>query len=124
MSLYDIAGYGAMVGDEARFHAYRDAMREQIGASTTVLDIGTGTGHHALVACQLGARHVYAVEPSDSIQVAREIARDNGFEDRISFIQDISTRVTLPERQIPSRPRAGGRRGRGIVRGGIRFRGQ
>ena len=97
MSLYDIAGYGAMVADEARSQAYRDAMREKIGSGTTVLDIGTGTGLHALVACQLGARHVFAVEPSETIQVAREIARDNGFDDRITFIQDVSSSVSLPD---------------------------
>ncbi|MFI5106325.1 MAG: hypothetical protein ACHP79_15490, partial [Terriglobales bacterium] len=52
----------------------------------------------AVLACQLGARRVYAIEPEPVIQVAREIAAANGCADRIEFIEDISTRVTLPVR--------------------------
>ena len=62
-----------------------------------MLDIGTGTGIHALIAAQLGARHVWAIEPGDAIQVAREAARANGFEQRITFIQGLSDQVELPE---------------------------
>ena len=40
---------------------------------------------------------MYAIETSDAIQVAREVARDNGLEDRITFIQKISSRASLPE---------------------------
>jgi len=97
MSLYNIAAYGIMIADGERFEAYREALRETVRPATTVLDIGTGTGIHALIAAQLGARHVYAIETSDAIQVAREVARDNGFEDRITFIQGISSSVSLPE---------------------------
>src|SRR5262249_8186842 len=63
-----------------------------------VLDIGTGTGIFALLACQFGARRVYAIEPAHVIRVAREIAAANGCADRIEFIQKRSTEVTLPER--------------------------
>jgi protein arginine N-methyltransferase 1 len=63
-----------------------------------VLDIGTGTGLMAMMAARLGARRVYAVEPGDSIHLARAAARDSGVADRIEFIQDVSTRITLPER--------------------------
>jgi protein arginine N-methyltransferase 1 len=41
---------------------------------------------------------VYAIEPSDAIQVAREIAVANGLDDRIEFIQGMSTDIDLPER--------------------------
>jgi protein arginine N-methyltransferase 1 len=41
---------------------------------------------------------VYAVEPDDVIELARIAARSNGYEDRIVFIKDLSTRVELPER--------------------------
>jgi len=41
---------------------------------------------------------VYAIEPSDAIRVGRDSAHANGYADRIQWIQDLSTRVALPER--------------------------
>ena len=96
--LYNLAAYGAMIADEPRMRAYREAMSRHVGPDATVLDIGTGTGAHAFIACELGARRVYAVEQSDAIQLAREIAADNGLQDRIVFLQEASTTATLPER--------------------------
>jgi protein arginine N-methyltransferase 1 len=51
-----------------------------------------------MLACQFGARKVYAIEPNDAIHVARQIAEANGYSDRIEFIQDLSTKITLPEK--------------------------
>jgi protein arginine N-methyltransferase 1 len=98
MSLYSVFDYGGMIADRARLDAYVRALRRTITPESVVLDIGTGTGIFALLACQLGARRVYAVEPDDAIQVAREIARANGFAGRLEFIQKLSTDVTLAER--------------------------
>jgi protein arginine N-methyltransferase 1 len=61
------------------------------------MDIGAGTGIFSLLACRFGAQKVYAIEPADAIQVAREIAAANGYADRIEFIQKLSTEITLPE---------------------------
>jgi len=94
--LYDITAYGAMIADRQRIGAYRRALEAAVRPGSVVLDLGTGTGIHALIACQLGARRVFAVESADTIQVAREIARDNGFADRIEFMQADVARVTLP----------------------------
>ena len=96
--MYSVANYGSMIADRVRMDAYVRALRQSVKPGSVVLDIGTGTGICALLACQLGARRVYAVEPSDAIQVAREIATANGYADRIEFIQDLSTNITLPER--------------------------
>ena len=63
-----------------------------------VVDLGTGTGIFALLACRFGARRVYAIEPDDAIQVAKEIAAANHCADRIEFVQAMSTDVDLPER--------------------------
>jgi protein arginine N-methyltransferase 1 len=95
--MYSIAGYGKMIADRRRMDAYEWALRWAIKPGSVVLDIGTGTGIFALLACRLGAGRVYAVEPSDAMQVAREIAAANGCADHIRFIQDRSTRVSLPE---------------------------
>ena len=51
----------------------------------------------ALLACRAGAAKVYAVEPGDVIQIAREVAAANGFADRICFIQAMTTDIDLPE---------------------------
>jgi len=52
----------------------------------------------ALLACRFGAGKVVAIEPDDVIEVARQTARANGVADRIEFIQQRSTEVTLAER--------------------------
>ena len=96
--MYSIAGYGKMIADRGRMDAYRAALLQVIRANSVVLDIGCGTGIFSLLACQMGARRVYAIEPDDAIEVAREIATANGYGERIVFIQDRSDRVSLPER--------------------------
>jgi protein arginine N-methyltransferase 1 len=50
-----------------------------------------------MLACQFGARQVYALEPGDGIHVARRVAKENGYSNQITFLQDLSTRITLPE---------------------------
>jgi protein arginine N-methyltransferase 1 len=96
--MYGIADYGAMIADDVRMGAFVAALRGAVKPGAVVVDIGTGTGIFALLACRFGARRVYAIEPDDAIQVAREIAAANGFSDRIEFVQAVSTDVTLPER--------------------------
>ena len=96
--MYSIGDYGDMIADKVRMDPYVYALKAVIEPGSVVLDIGTGTGMHALLACKFGARVVYAIEPNDSIHLARELALENGFADRIEFIQDISTHVSLPEK--------------------------
>jgi type I protein arginine methyltransferase len=95
--MYSTRDYGAMIADKVRMQAYTEALRAAVKPSDVVLDLGAGTGIFALLACQYGAAQVYAVEPNENIQVAKQLARENGFSDRIQFIQDISTKVTLPD---------------------------
>lgn len=87
-----------MIADETRTDAYVAALQRAIvPGESTVLDIGTGTGIFALLAYRFGAKHIYALEPGEAIFVARQLAKENGCEDRITFIQDISTRISLPQ---------------------------
>jgi type I protein arginine methyltransferase len=95
---YSLRGYGEMIVDQGRMDAYRQALQQAIKPGAIVLDIGTGPGFMAMLACQYGAKRVYAIEPGNIIQVARELATVNGFAHRIEFIQALSTQITLPER--------------------------
>ncbi len=96
--MYTLPDYGQMIRDGARTGAYARALEHRVTPSAVVLDIGAGAGILSLLACQAGARKVYAVEPDDVIQVAREAAAANGYADRIEFIQSSSTAIELPER--------------------------
>jgi protein arginine N-methyltransferase 1 len=96
--MYSVADYGALIADTVRMAAFVAALRQVVTPGSAVIDIGTGTGIFALLACSLGARRVYAIEPNDAIEVARSIAAANGCADRIEFHQAFSTEVTLPER--------------------------
>src|SRR5215471_13000522 len=96
--MYSVSMYGFMIADRVRTDAYAEALRRAVKPDSVVLDIGAGTGVFALLACRFGARRVYAIEPADVIQVAREIAAANGYGDRIECIQKLSTEVTLPEK--------------------------
>lgn len=98
MSEYSLASYGRMLADEVRMDAYAAALERFVRPGCVVLDIGTGAGTMAMMAARLGARRVYALETSEPIHFAREMARENGLGDRIEFVQEASTRWTPPER--------------------------
>lgn len=96
--MYSLGGYGSMIADRVRVDAYAEALRKTVRKGSVVVEIGTGPGIFALLACQLGAERVYAIEQDEIIQVAREVAAANGCGNKIEFLEDISNRVTLPVR--------------------------
>ncbi len=96
--MYSAHDHGYMIANRVRVGSYRRALEKVIRPGAVVVDIGTGTGLFAIFACQLGARKVFAIESGEIIELARQVARDNGCADRIEFIRDVSTRVELPER--------------------------
>src|SRR6185369_2041153 len=95
--MYSLHFYGQMLADVPRMDAYASALRHAIRPDSVVMDLGCGPGVFALLACKLGARRVYAVEPNNVIGLAREVAAANGFADRIEFFDKLSTDITLPE---------------------------
>lgn len=97
-NFYDLAGYGAMIADRVRMGAYAEALRRAIRPGSVVVEIGTGPGIVAVLACQLGAGRVIAIEANPVIQLAREIAAANRCGDRIEFMENLSTSVGLPAR--------------------------
>ena len=95
--MYSIDTYGRMIADAPRMDAYAAALRRVVKPDSVVMDLGSGPGVFALLACKLGARRVYAVEPASVIGLAREVAAANGFADRIEFFENVSTEISLPE---------------------------
>jgi protein arginine N-methyltransferase 1 len=95
--MYSLHVYGQMIEDSPRMNAYAAALRETVKPDSVVMDLGCGPGVFALLACQLGARRVYAVEPENVIGLAREFAAANGFADRIQFFESVSTQIIVEE---------------------------
>lgn len=96
--MYSLHFYGEMIANAPRVEPYVEALRRSVTPDSVVLDLGCGQGLFALLACRFGARRVYAVEPDNVINIAREAAVANGCAERIEFFQSMSTEVTLPER--------------------------
>lgn len=96
--MYDFSQFCFMVADESRMRPYVEALRRSVTPDSIVLDIGAGTGIFSLLACQFGARKVYAIEPNPLINLAREIAAEYGYQNKIEFIQKLSTEIELSEK--------------------------
>jgi protein arginine N-methyltransferase 1 len=95
--MFSLHFYGQMIADAPRMDAYAAALRQTVNRDSIVMDLGCGPGLFALLACKLGARRVYAVDPDNVIGLAREAAVANGFVDRMVFFEKLSTEITLPE---------------------------
>ena len=52
--MYSIATYGGFINDPIRMSAYARALQQAVTPGSVVVDIGTGTGVFALLACQYG----------------------------------------------------------------------
>jgi protein arginine N-methyltransferase 1 len=91
-----LAEHEEMLSDRVRIDTYHRGITRNIRPGDVVLDLGTGTGVLAMMASRAGARKVYAVEHSEFIEVAREIAAHNGFTN-IEFVQANSREFTPPE---------------------------
>lgn len=85
-----------MLSDSVRVNAYHQGIHRNVNEGDVVLDLGTGTGLLAFMAAKAGASKVYAVEHSDFIDVAREIAEHNNISN-IEFVQANSREFTPPE---------------------------
>ena len=86
------------VGDARRLSAFSRALQQTIRSGDAVLDLGAGTAILSFLACEAGARQVYAVDAGSIVGVARELVRLNGMADRIDVIREYSDWVELPER--------------------------
>lgn len=92
-----IVDYLGLLADTPRVDAFRRAIDRVVEPGQTVLDLGTGVGTYAMLAARAGAR-VLAVEAEPAIEVARELARANGLEERINFLAGRAEEIEPPER--------------------------
>ena len=90
--------HASLLADVDRVDRLREAIHAVVRPGDVVVDVGTGTGLLAYFACQAGAARVFAIEEGPVVNLAREIAAVNGFDDRVEFFNDRSYRVELPER--------------------------
>jgi SAM-dependent methyltransferase len=86
-----------MLGDTARVAAYARAISATVKPGMAVLDAGTGTGLLALLAARAGARVVYAVDNSDLLPLADEVARASGLDGVVKTLRGDFAQVRLPE---------------------------
>jgi type I protein arginine methyltransferase len=84
--------------DQVKIDRYRAALRQVVTERSVVLDLGTGSGLLTLLACEAGARRVYAIESESIAAVAQEIFEQNGVADRVVLLRGLSTSLSLPER--------------------------
>ncbi len=89
--------HASLLADADRVDRLREAILEVVQPGDVVVDVGTGSGLLAYFACEAGAARVFAIEEGPVINLAREIARINRFDDRVEFFNDRSYRVELPE---------------------------
>lgn len=89
----------AMMNDHPRNEFYRSALAAVIipGVST-IVEIGTGSGLLSMICAQLGAKHITAIEANMHLaQIARHNIAANGFCDRISVINKLSTEINVDD---------------------------
>lgn len=87
-----------MLKDVVRTRTYENAIEYNKNRiqGKVVLDIGCGTGILSLFCAKAGAKAVYAIECSSIAEHAKQIVKDNGFEDVVTIIQGKVEEVTLP----------------------------
>lgn len=111
MSLEDDSGYfegyahfgihHSMLSDKVRTESYRDAILENSSVikDKVVMDLGCGTAILSMFASQAGASTVYAVDQSEIIYQAMEIAQTNNFKN-IKFVKGRLEDVKFPTDKV------------------------
>ena len=94
------AWHFAMMNDEERGLAYRDALVRAVRPGDTVLEVGTGGGLLAMMAGRIARErggHVYTAEGNpDLATLAGEVVSHNGLADHVTVKNKMST-LTTPE---------------------------
>lgn len=81
-----------------RTNAFAEAIGRVVRADDVVLDLGSGSGVLAILACRAGARRVFAVERGHVADIAAMLVAANGCADRVEVLHARSQEVEIPER--------------------------
>jgi len=87
----------SMLIDDVRTGSYERAISQVVKPGDVVVDVGCGSGILSFLACRAGARHVYAIDSEPVIEMAKLVAGQIGYQDRVTFYQECSFDVSLPE---------------------------
>jgi SAM-dependent methyltransferase len=82
---------------DARRNSDLIAMLERHARNRRVLEVGCGTGLLSCIAARLGAEHVYGVEPTEMVDVARELVRRNRLENKVTILEGMVQDVERTE---------------------------
>ena len=99
MSHLDLLQYHAfcLTNTGTRLTQYERAIAAVVRQGDVVVDLGTGSGLLAVLACRAGARRVYAIEASDAVQMGTLLTSTTEFAERIEFVHATSQKVALSE---------------------------
>ena len=86
------------LSDTNRLARFELAVARAVAAGDSVADIGCGFGVLGLMCLKAGASHVWGIDESPAIEIAREAMARNGLADRYSCLHESSFRVELPQR--------------------------
>ncbi|TFK48794.1 S-adenosyl-L-methionine-dependent methyltransferase [Heliocybe sulcata] len=91
--------HAVMIQDKVRTASYASFIMGSplLFKDAVVLDVGCGTGILSLFAARAGAKRVFAVDASEIALKARQIVKDNGYEDIITVIQGKVEDISLPD---------------------------
>lgn len=91
-----------MLKDEVRTLSYKHAIvnNPHLFKGKVVLDVGCGTGILCMFAAQAGAKQVIGVDCSEMIHHARQIIKDNKFDNVITLIKGKMEEVVLPVEKV------------------------
>ncbi|XP_026491507.2 protein arginine N-methyltransferase 6 [Vanessa tameamea] len=98
-SYEDLEIHKLMLEDDPRTDAYRKAILENKSyfKNKVIMDVGCGTGILSIFCAQAGARKVYAVEASNMANLAKEIVKENNFEEIIEVLHGKVEDIVLPD---------------------------
>ncbi len=87
----------SMLPTTARMASFRRAIEATVQPGDVVVDIGCGAGVLSFMACRRVPGRCTPSKADPVIELARELAIDNGFADRIEFLDGWSLEVGIPE---------------------------
>ncbi len=87
-----------MFVDRIRHEAMQAALRATVVPGSVVVDLGSGPAIYGFMALELALSHVYAIDTDKSIFLGHQLAKQNGLDDRITFLPHMSFDVDLPEK--------------------------